>query len=547
MQKHVRWNKWVEDLKDKEYDAKVYETREQFQTFMDDVSYLPENLPQNLRDWVLDKRNKDKSLKDVPEGEAIQAWVLQNKAFRGKLYPDVFADRRLILQPPGLVSYALLWARNHNWIAEQLLVKAKDDPRFASNPSTNPPTTIAGWEKLDEDLFQVARNINILTFVTVIMRDYVRTILALNKGDSTWTVPITGDFSWMPKDIPQATGNQCSIEFNFIYRWHSAISQADAKWADDAIEGLMRKPGVPDSKALSDNLHRTHRDREDKDPRERDYFLPNYWTKHDPRRLKKTPLADPDKVGLYPDEDLAKFLKASTDAPAGAFGGTQVPAIFEPIEIMGIEHGRKIGVCTLNEYRKFLGLRPFKTFEEMNPRLAADLKVLYKHPDNVELYPGIVAEDSKPSGLGAGLCAGYTATFAILSDAIALVRGDRFLTMDANPYNVTNWGLEETQADLNSYFGNVLGTKLLNRHLPNQYPLDSIYTQFMFLTPAESKANLVKAGKAAEYRETWSGTGAQVADDWQQPIMSKAEEAMFDVKSVFRSVAAPNGARTAAA
>ena len=38
---------------------------------------------------------------------------------------------------------------------------------------------------------------------------------------------------------------------------------------------------------------------------------------------------------------------------------------------------------------------------------------------------------------------------AILSDAVALVRGDRFYTLDYNPKNLTNWGYSEVQYDLN--------------------------------------------------------------------------------------------------
>lgn len=58
--------------------------------------------------------------------------------------------------------------------------------------------------------------------------------------------------------------------------------------------------------------------------------------------------------------------------------------------------------------------------------------MLYGHIDNLELYPGLVAEESKPPIPGAGLCPGYTISRAILADAVALVRGDRFLTTDFN-------------------------------------------------------------------------------------------------------------------
>ena len=55
---------------------------------------------------------------------------------------------------------------------------------------------------------------------------------------------------------------------------------------------------------------------------------------------------------------------------------------------------------------------------------------LYGHIDNLELYPGLQAEDCMPQGPGSGICCGYTMTRAILGDAIALVRGDRFYTTD---------------------------------------------------------------------------------------------------------------------
>lgn len=69
------------------------------------------------------------------------------------------------------------------------------------------------------------------------------------------------------------------------------------------------------------------------------------------------------------------------------------------------------------------------------------VEALYGHPDNVELYPGILAEAAQePLKPGAGLCAGYTIAFAILSDAVALVRGDRFYTVDYSPASLTNFG-----------------------------------------------------------------------------------------------------------
>lgn len=69
------------------------------------------------------------------------------------------------------------------------------------------------------------------------------------------------------------------------------------------------------------------------------------------------------------------------------------------------------------------------------------MEALYGHPDNIELYPGILAEEAKkPMEPGSGLCPNFTTSFAILSDAVALVRGDRFYTVDYSPATLTNFG-----------------------------------------------------------------------------------------------------------
>lgn len=62
--------------------------------------------------------------------------------------------------------------------------------------------------------------------------------------------------------------------------------------------------------------------------------------------------------------------------------------------------------------------------------MADHLRNLYEHPDFVELYPGLDAEEAKkPMVPGVGIAPTMTISRAILSDAVALVRGDRFYTV----------------------------------------------------------------------------------------------------------------------
>ena len=87
--------------------------------------------------------------------------------------------------------------------------------------------------------------------------------------------------------------------------------------------------------------------------------------------------------GRFRDEDLANalqnasvlisvsrevlILECSTAEPAAAFGARGVPAIMRTIEVMGIEHSRIWGVCSLNEFRKFFGLK--SKFELFSPNV----------------------------------------------------------------------------------------------------------------------------------------------------------------------------------
>lgn len=83
---------------------------------------------------------------------------------------------------------------------------------------------------------------------------------------------------------------------------------------------------------------------------------------------------------------------------------------------------------------KFLAdfLLAYQSFREWNPdpEIYNAAAALYKNIDRLELHVGLQAEEPKLPGPGAGLCPGFTISRAILSDAVCLTRGDRFLTTD---------------------------------------------------------------------------------------------------------------------
>jgi linoleate 10R-lipoxygenase len=104
---------------------------------------------------------------------------------------------------------------------------------------------------------------------------------------------------------------------------------------------------------------------------------------------------------------------------------------------------------------------------------------------------------------------GYTISRAILADAIALTRGDRFYTADFTPYNLTTWGFADCQRDPAGFgFGSMLG-RLLLRTLPTQYTYNSVYTWFPLKLPNEMKTHLEKLKLTEKYDLTRPGSAKE--------------------------------------
>ena len=145
--------------------------------------------------------------------------------------------------------------------------------------------------------------------------------------------------------------------------------------------------------------------------------------------------------------------------------------------------------------------RTQRTFEDINPNpeIADTLRQLYDHPDFVELYPGLVAEDDKkPMVPGVGIGPTYTISRAILSDAVTLVRSDRFYTVDYTAGALTNWGYEEASSNAHTVQGCV-GYKLFLRAFPNHFKFNSIYAMFPLTIPSENKKIHEAMGSANQF------------------------------------------------
>ncbi|GAA5822485.1 hypothetical protein JCM11251_006354 [Rhodosporidiobolus azoricus] len=428
---------------------------------------------------------------------------------QGKLFADVIASNRLFFMPPAVVALLCIFNRNHNYIVHHLF-KINEDGHFKPWDSLDD----AGKKKQDEQLFQQGRLVNCGHFLNVIVQDYIRTILNINRTESMWSLAPNQASRGFPGGwTERGVGNGVSAEFNILYRWHAAISHKDEKW----LEGLFAKliPGKTiDELTKADfgtalgALART----QGKDPR--GWTIPG---------LQRT------TTGSFADEDLCRIFTEATDEVAGAFGANGSPAAMRIIDVIGMATARSDwNVCTMNEFRKFLNLKPFNTFEEWNsdPVVADRARRLYGTPDALELFPGLHAEEAKPSMAGSGLAVNYTISRAILSDAVSLVRGDRFFTTDYSSATLSSWGYADVTPDTaGGSYGGCIG-KLLMRNLPNSYTSNSTYALFPFSTPATMREVLTANGVIEQY-------------DMAPPSPSSATHGVFTYKACLEVLADP--------
>lgn len=153
---------------------------------------------------------------------------------------------------------------------------------------------------------------------------------------------------------------------------------------------------------------------------------------------------------------------------------------------------------SFNRFRRYLNLKPYKDFEDWNPdkEIARAAELLYGHIENLELYPGLMAEVTKPAIPGSGVCPGHTTGRGILDDAVALVRGDRFLSYDFNSTTLTNWGFAKLGSLPPGAYGGMLPHLIFNG-LPGAWTGTSTYALLPFYTPTAAKG-ILKQNKVLE-------------------------------------------------
>ncbi|KAF9506549.1 hypothetical protein BS47DRAFT_1426050 [Hydnum rufescens UP504] len=461
---------------------------------------------------------------------------IRYKDGRGSLLPDVFAETRLLTLPPGVSALTVCFNRHHNYIADILL-----SINERGSWTTNFKALTDDQKRLlrqDEEIFQTARLINSAFYANVVTGDYLPAILGTQREASNWILDSTAELRLSDGTLlERGRGNSVSVEFNTLYRWHPTLSQDDAAYIETAFQHFFKNSDY--DKITVDLFERTFntlgltggdkdgpgqlRDKdgnrisppdfnsltEEENSNLRDDSKPVDYLQLSIQTLQRDP-----HTKLYSDDGLARILQRATSVPAGAF-----------------RVARSWGCCSLNDFRRFLGLKPYATFEEWNPNrdIAEAAHQLYGDIETLELYVGLAAEEDRSVKPGVGLCSPYTTSRAVLADAVSLVRGDRYLTYDLTPFNLTAWGFAYANRNPNNAaWGGQLG-RVLARALPNHYDAESVYTHFPSSHPLDIQTPSTKfwrnmtmqlvADPIAIYRALRDGTDKKLVTPYAKNIL----------------------------
>ncbi|MEL6880895.1 MAG: peroxidase family protein [Cyanobacteria bacterium J06607_10] len=223
----------------------------------------------------------------------------------------------------GYVMLNVLCLREHNRICDLL--------------SQAYPT----WD--DERLFQTARNIVVVTIMKIVVEEYVNHIAPYHFDFKVDPAAFTHE-KWYRE-------NWMSIEFDFVYRWHSALPE----------KLIYKGEPVPMEESLWNNQM----------------------------------LID-QGIGALMDETCAQ-----SGTRIGLFNTPDF--LVEMTEIPSIQLGRRMQLASYNDYREMCKFPCVTDFDQITADEAAQtlLKALYGKVDNIEFYVGLYAEDLRPnSALG---------------------------------------------------------------------------------------------------------------------------------------------------
>ncbi|MCX6521493.1 MAG: peroxidase [Actinobacteria bacterium] len=328
----------------------------------------------------------------------------------------------------GLSMWHTLFAREHNSICTMLAGRYPE------------------WD--DERLFQTARLVNAAVMAKIHSIEWTPAILpnpSLNLGlNANWYGMLTYKFRRPGKRRTVARFNVASPELGGLVGNHIERHGHAYGLAEEFVEVYRLHSLLPE------RLHlRRHVDGSSIE----DLPMPATRQAGSPRVTGRVSLAD-------------LFFSFGTQHP-GALVLHNYPHFMQQLSIpdhpvfdMGavdILRARERGVPRYNEFRRQLGLKPIRRFEDLNPDPAVVRAIREVYGDNVEsldLMVGTLAEGHRPSGFGFG----ETMFQIFIINASRRLQADRFYTDDYRPEVYTPEGMQ--------WVDDATLKRVILRHLP---------------------------------------------------------------------------------
>lgn len=243
-----------------------------------------------------------------------------------------------------------------------------------------------GWD--DDRLFETARNIVIVMFIKLVVEEYINHI-----SSAAFRLRADPRVAW-----PAAWNkpNWMTVEFSLLYRWHSLIPEK-MKWGEDGGEVPSGSLGLNNSALIEAGLANAFR-----------WASETHAAKLD---LHNTPI----------------FLEQQLT-----------------VESRAIQQGRDQRLQGYNAYRQLMGLPRVDGFDCITADEARreELRALYGHPDKVEFYVGLFAEDNGPNTPMPPLLGGMVAL-----DAFSQALNNPLLSEQVyNTRTFTPFGMAEIEA-----------------------------------------------------------------------------------------------------
>lgn len=435
----------------------------------------------------------------------------------------------------------------------------------------------AAWNKQDDDLFNTARLITCGMYIQISVHDYLRALMGFHQFDTNFTLDPRADFD--QKKTSRGIGNQVTVEFNLLYRFHCAISLKDEKYTEDFMKSVLhfrdpKNTSLPEflgtmaavkQKAAEDHKYGKREpepwevtfgipeDDDDKAPANgagssgntSDSGIALNGTSSNIEQQKVTKSRNFTRnaiTNLFDDSQMLEELTSAMDDPISNFGPRNVPKCLKSVEIMGILQARRWECGTLNDFRDFFGLPRHESFESVtkNAEIQNALRDLYEHPDKIELYPGIFCESDEYMGLDPGPSESSSALWsAIFSDAITLVRSDRFYTVDWNTNSLTSWGMKEVTPN-NEVCKSSVFHRLLQRAFPGWFPSNTIRFFHPFYTAKQNGIYAEAQGYGDWFKETVDHPKVAVAAPVQKPEKPLYLSKFDDIKIILQGERAGN-------